>query len=187
VIYGNRADQDAKLLTYTTEPLESDVEITGTVELELHVASTHEDGAFYAYLEIVDPLGTVRYITEGQMRAIHRKPCESNPPYPLWGPCHSFEEGDALPLVPGEPAVIRFGLFSTSVLAPAGHRLRIALAGHDGSVFDRYPAAGDPTWTVYRARTRASGVTIPMKIRKPGTRATGAVSLKQARQRRTLE
>ena len=165
VVYENRAEQGSKLLTYTTEPLEADVEVTGTVEIDLHVASTHADGAFFAYLEIVDPDGTVRYITEGQLRVIHRKPCEAAPPYPMWGPCHSFEEGDALPLVPGEPALIRFGLFNTSVLVPAGHSIRISLAGHDGSVFDRYPTEGDPTWTVYRDRTRASGITIPMSVR----------------------
>jgi predicted acyl esterase len=43
--------------------------------------------------------------------------------------------------------------------------IRIALAGHDGSVFDRYPADGNPTWTVFRQRSRASAVTIPMKVR----------------------
>jgi putative CocE/NonD family hydrolase len=165
VVYGNRAEQDAKLLTYTSEPMATDVEITGAVELELFVASSHEDGAFFAYLEIVDPDGFVRYVTEGQLRAIHRKPCENDPPFPLWGPCHSFSEDDALPLVPGEPAVLRFALFNTSVLVPAGHRIRIALAGHDGSVFDRYPADGNPTWTVFRQRSRASAVTIPMKVR----------------------
>jgi putative CocE/NonD family hydrolase len=163
VVYGDRAAQDAKLLTYTTEPMVTDVEITGTVEVDLHVASTHEDGAFFAYLELVDPDGTVRYVTEGQLRALHRKPCEVEPPYPLWGPCHSFSEEDAQPLVPGEPALVRFGLFNTSVLVPAGHRIRIALAGHDGSVFARYPTEGDPTWTVFRDRLRPSGVTIPMK------------------------
>jgi putative CocE/NonD family hydrolase len=165
VVYGDRAQEDAKLLTYTSTPMETHVEITGTVELDLNVASTHADGAFFAYLEVVDPDGSVRYLTEGQLRAIHRKPCESEPPYPLWGPCHSFNESDALPMVPGEPAIIRFGLFSTSVLVPQGHRIRIALAGFDGSVFDRYPAEGNPTWTVFRDRGRPSGVTVPMKVR----------------------
>ena len=165
VVYVDRAEQDAKLLAYSSAPMEADVEITGTVEVELHVSSTHEDGAFFAYLEVVDPDGYVRYVTEGQLRAIHRKPCESDPPYPLWGPCHSFSADDATPLVPGEPALIRFGLFGTSVLVPEGHRIRIALAGHDASVFDRYPAEGVPTWTVYRDRFRPSGVTIPMKAR----------------------
>jgi putative CocE/NonD family hydrolase len=166
VIYNNRAQQDARLLAYTSERLESDVEITGVVEVDLHVASTHADGAFYAYLEIVDPDGTVRYVTEGQLRAIHRKPCSEDPPYLVWGPCHSFNEADAAPLIPGEVTRLRFGLFNTSVFVPAGHRIRIAFAGHDASVFDRYPGEGDPVWTVYRDRTRSSSATIPIKSRQ---------------------
>jgi putative CocE/NonD family hydrolase len=165
VIYGDRASESAKLISYTSESLESDVEITGAIEVDLHVASTREDGAFFAYLELVDPDGTVRYVTEGQLRAIHRRSCDTEPPYPSWGPCHSFDEDDAGPLMPGEVARIRFSLFNTSVLVPAGHRIRIALAGHDDSVFDRYPATGDPVWTLYRDRTRPSSVVIPMKGR----------------------
>ncbi|UCD24412.1 MAG: CocE/NonD family hydrolase [Gemmatimonadota bacterium] len=163
VIYGDRSAEGAKLLVYTTEPLQSDVAITGAIELDLYVASTHEDGAFFGYLELMDPDGTVRYVTEGQLRAIHRKLCDEEPPYPVWGPCHTYEEDDAILLVPGEVARLRFGLFNTSVLVPAGHRIRIALAGHDSSVFDRYPAAGEPVWNVYRDRTRPSSVVIPMR------------------------
>ena len=165
VVYGDRADEDHQLLAYTSEPMEADVEITGAVEVDLHMASSHEDGALFAYLEIVDPEGVSRYITEGQIRVIHRAECRSAPPYPVWGPCHTYREADALPMVPGESARIRFGLFNTSVLVPAGHRIRIALAGHDESVFDRYPAEGEPVWTVHRSRSMPSGVVIPMRVR----------------------
>jgi hypothetical protein len=164
-VYGDRAAEDAKLLTYTSAPLDTDVEITGTVEVDLFVSSTHADGAFFAYLELVDPDGTVRYVTEGQLRAIQRAGCDRAPSYPPWGPCHLFERDRAAPMVPGEPARIRFGLFNTSVLVPAGYRIRIALAGHDASVFDRYPAEGDPVWSVYRSTARPSGVVIPMRVR----------------------
>lgn len=165
VVYGDRAGADAALLVFTSEPLASAVEITGTVEVDLHVASTHEDGAFFAYLEVVDPDGVVRYVTEGQLRALHRAACETEPSYPSWGPCHSFERARAEPLIPGEVARVRFGMFATSVLVPAGHRIRISLAGHDASVFDRYPATGEPTWTVHRGGDRSSGVVIPMRTR----------------------
>lgn len=165
VVYGDRAAEDAKLLTYTSEPMPTDVEITGAVEVDLYVASTHEDGAFFAYLEVVDPDGVSRYITEGQIRAIHRAECTEAPPYPVWGPCHTYREADAAPLVPGETARIRFGMFNTSVLVPAGHRIRIALGGYDDSIFDRYPAEGDPVWTVERSRGMPSGVVMPMRVR----------------------
>lgn len=165
VIYGDRAEADRQLLTYTSAPLPAPLEITGAVEVDLHVASTQSDGAFFAYLEVVDPSGVVQYITEGQIRAVHRRPCESSDEGPLPGPCHTFRREDAAPLVPGEPARIRFAMINTSVLVPAGHRIRIALAGHDASVFDRYPAEGVPEWTVYRSPRRPSGVVLPVRSR----------------------
>ena len=109
VVYGDRSAQDEKLLTFTSEPLDRDVEITGAVELDLHVASSTEEAAFFGYLELVAPDGTSRYVTEGQLRARHRGECEGDPRYPVWGPCHTFARADALPLVPGEVAHVRFG------------------------------------------------------------------------------
>jgi len=165
VVYGDRSAEDGRLLTYTSRPLEHDVEITGAVEVDLFVASTHADGAFFGYLEIVDPEGTSRYITEGQIRGLHRAECSEAAAHPLWGPCHSYTEADAAPLVPGETAHIRFGMFNTSVLVPAGHRIRIALAGHDNSVFARYPQEGEPVWTVSRSARSPSSVVLPMAVR----------------------
>jgi len=121
--------------------------------------------AFFAYLEVVDPRGGVRLITEGELRALHRRPCARDARGAHVASCHSFDEADAEPLVPGEPAHIRFAMIQTSVLVPAGHRIRIALAGHDRSVFARYPTVGQPVWTLYRDKSRPSGVTIPMRKR----------------------
>lgn len=61
-------------------------------------------------------------------------------------------------LVPGEVAEIRFGLLPTSALVRKGHRLRIAVAGHDASTFARIPAEMAPTVTVHRESIRASHV-----------------------------
>ena len=165
MIYANGTAWAADLLTYTSEPMAAAVEITGTVEVELHVESSEPDVAFFAYVEVVAPDGKARYITEGMLRSVHRAECATEPPYPTWGPCHSFERVDGLPLIPGEVATVRFGMFNTSVLVPAGHRIRISLAGHDGSVFDRYPAEGQPRWTIHRSPTQPSSVSIPMRVR----------------------
>lgn len=165
VIYGDRSLADGTRLTYTSEPMSVDTEITGAVEVDLYVSSTREDGAFFAYLEVVGPTGFSRYVTEGMLRAVHRAECPGPAPYPIWGPCHTFAEADAMPLVPGEVALVRFSLFNTSVLVPSGHRIRIALAGSDASVFDRYPPEGAVDWSLHRAAERPSGVVIPMRQR----------------------
>jgi len=62
VIYADRAEQDARLLTYTSAPLAEGIEITGSPVITLHVSSTHPDGAFFVYLEDVDESGEVRYL-----------------------------------------------------------------------------------------------------------------------------
>jgi putative CocE/NonD family hydrolase len=160
VVYPDRADEDEKLLTYTSAPMETDVEITGNPVITLYVASTETDGAFHVYLEDVAPDDRVTYITEGIMRTIHRAESGARPE-----PHHTFERADAAPMVPGEVTEIRFNLYATSVLIEKGHRIRIAIAGHDASVFARYPAAGTPVLTVQRNSVCPSHVELPMKVR----------------------
>jgi len=167
-VYPDRAAEDKKLLTYTSPPLDTDLEITGSPVLTLEMASTTSDGAIHAYLEDVSTEGLVTYLDEGVFRVIHRKLVDPKSlPYEPLGPAHSFLRTDAEPLTPGETVEIRFSLFSTSVLLHMGHRIRVALAGADASLFQRFPAEGTPTWTVYRDAQRASFVDLPARKRAP--------------------
>ena len=171
VIYPDRKDEDKKLLLYTSTPLVTDLEITGTPVLTLEMSSTPSDGAIHAYLEDVFSEGNVTYVDEGVFRLIDRK--EVNPkglPYEPLGPAHSFLREDAEPLKPGEAVTIRFSLCPTSVLLRKGHRIRIALAGADASMFKRYPAEGTPTWTVYREAQRASFLELPVRHNRETSR-----------------
>jgi len=162
VVYPDRAAEDAKLLTYTSAPLEAALEITGNPVVTLYVASTESDGAFHVYLEDVAPDGRVTYITEGILRALHRAVSSETLPYVHQGPYHSFARQDAAPLTPGEVAELRITLYATSVLIPRGHHIRIAIAGHDASVFARYPAEGTPVLTLQRNSQYASRVELPV-------------------------
>ncbi len=162
VVYRDRRNEDEKLLTYTSPPLTEDMEITGYPIVTLHVVSTHSDGAFYVYLEDVAPSGYVTYVTEGQLRALHRKVSDETPPYELVVPYHTFKEADGEPLVPGEVTEITFGLHPTSVLIRAGHSIRVAIAGHDAELFERYPAVGGPVITVERNSVYASMIELPV-------------------------
>jgi putative CocE/NonD family hydrolase len=168
VVYPDRAAEDKKLLTYTSPPLDANLEITGSPVLTLEMASTTSDGAIHAYLEDVSPQGRVTYLHEGVFRVIHRKEVDPKSlPYEPLGPAHSFLRADAEPLTPGEPATIRFSFFPTSVLLRKAHSIRLALAGADASLFQRYPAEGTPTWNVYREAQRASFVELPGKRHLP--------------------
>jgi len=168
VVYPDRASEDKKLLVYTGAPLETDLEITGTPVLTVELSSTTSDGALHAYLEDVSPDGRVTHLDEGVFRVINRK--EADPkslPYLPLGPAHSFLREDAQLLEPGEVAKIRFSLFPTSVLLRKGHRIRVALAGADAGIFERYPAQGTSTWTMYREAQLASFVELPCRRRTP--------------------
>ena len=105
-----------KLLTYTSEPLEADMEITGHPIVSLFITSTHTDGAFYVYLEDIDEKGKVTYLTEGQLRALHRRLSGEQSPTKLPVPHHTFTKKDAMPLVPGQTAELKLHLQPISVL-----------------------------------------------------------------------
>ena len=168
VHYGDRRDEDKKLLTYTSAPLADDLEVTGSPTVTLYVASTHGDGAFFVYLEDVGPDGRVSYLTEGLLRAIHRK--KANPataPYVPLGVYHTFRKADAQPLVPGETAEIAITLFPISTVFKKGHFIRIAIAGHDDALKDKHPAKGIPVLTIQRNPVYPSQVELPV-IRRNG-------------------
>jgi putative CocE/NonD family hydrolase len=161
VTYGDRAAAGRRLLTYTSPPLRDAIEISGYPVLTLYLASTASDVAVYAYLEDVDEQGRVTYVTEGQLRPIHRRLPSEASPYDLQVPYHSFRRGELQPLTPGEVVELAFGLHPTSVLIRRGHRLRLGIAGHDEGTFPRVPPQGTPVLTLERNAGRASRLELP--------------------------
>lgn len=141
VAYPARAVADRALLTYTGSPLARALEISGSPMLEIWLSSTHADGAIFAYLEAVAPDGRVLYLTEGQRRLGFRR--------------ESFRRSDFSPLTPGVPIHLSIPLLATSVLIPAGWRIRLALSGHDEGTFARYPAEGSPVLSILRGAERS--------------------------------
>lgn len=162
VFYPERAAAAKHLLCYTSPPLGRDMEITGHPIITLFITSSETDGAFYVYLEDIHQDGKITYITEGQLRAIHRKVSQDEPPYKMMVPYHSFKQKDALPLIPGEVAEITFGLNPTSVLIRKGHRIRVSIAGHDKDTFERIPQEGTPVINVERNNTYPSCIELPV-------------------------
>jgi uncharacterized protein len=75
--------------------------------------------------------------------------------------------GPLRPMPVGTPTRVRFDLLRTSVVRQAGHRLRIAIAGHDEGHFAPVPANTTPTYTVHHDRTYVSALTLPVGI-NPG-------------------
>jgi uncharacterized protein len=161
VRYPDRKAQDEKLLTYTSPPLDHPVEVTGHPVITLFVTSTESDGFFFVYLEDVDARGRVAYVTEGELRAIHRRLSHAPPPYRCVVPYRTFERSDAQPLIAGEIAELKFDLLPTSYLFQQGHHIRVAIAGADASHFAVLPG-GPPTVRVYRSRLHPSRIDLPV-------------------------
>ena len=157
----DRGEMDARMLTYTTEPLESDLQIAGYPVITLTLASDREDGALFVYLEDVDAEGRSRYVTEGGLRLIHRKALP-NPDFPGEEPYHSFARADAEPMPTGQAVTVSFRLWPIAALVRAGHRIRVAVAGADAGMFDPLPADGTATLTVHRGGVDASRIDLPV-------------------------
>jgi putative CocE/NonD family hydrolase len=158
--YGDRAGQDRKLLTYTSQPLAESMEVTGQPTITLYVSSSANDGTFFVYLEDVDEQGHVTYVTEGMLRALHRKLSHETPPYQTLGPYHTFQRADGMPLVPGQVAELSFDLFPISYLFRKGHSVRVALAGADSDHFTSVPAE-PAALEFYRSKINASHLILP--------------------------
>lgn len=162
VDYGDRKKADQKLLTYTSSPIQESIEITGHPLVELLLSCSTSDGAVIVYLEAVAPNGRVIVLTEGNLRLRHRKVSHEAPPYPQFGPYHSYKKADQQPMVANVIESIKITLLPMSVTLPAGYSIRVAIAGHDQDSFNRVPENGRPVYNIYHQENYLSHIDIPI-------------------------
>lgn len=159
--YPDLRENDAKGLTYTTAPLTEDVKVVGHPVVTLYVSSDQPDGDFHALLEEVDSAGSSRYVSEGMLRASHRKTSEA--PWDNLGlPYHRSFREDLIPLKPGETAKLEFDLEPTATVFNAGHRIRVTIVGADVDNTERPPVKGRPMIRLYRGGEQASMIRLPI-------------------------
>jgi putative CocE/NonD family hydrolase len=159
--YPDMTANDEKGLTYTTQPLTEDLEITGHPVCHFWVSSTATDGDFFAYLEEVDAEDISHYVTEGAIKASHRALHE--PYYDKMGlPFHRSHEEDVVSLTPGEPVELVFDLQPTSNIFNAGNLMRITIVCADKDNALTEELSPPPTVTIYRDQDHASHVVLPV-------------------------
>jgi uncharacterized protein len=140
----DQTPDDLRSLTYTTEPLAEDVEVTGAGEVTLHTALVAGgDAHLVAKLCDVDSAGVSTLITTGLLKASHRR---------------TSSEPDMLRM--GEVYQLRIPLFSTSYLVRRGHRLRVSISGADFPHV--WPTQSNPELRVFHGGRRPSALTIPV-------------------------
>lgn len=152
----DRGAMDERMACWTSAPLERDLQLTGTPRVSLSLTPSTGDAAPLIYLEVVDPKGQSRYLTEGGLHLGHIEGVRGDPPQA------SFAEEDWHDQVGGERVSLRCSLWPISVRIPAGSRLRVALAGADADTFDRLDARPGATFTVHHAPGSASLIELPV-------------------------
>lgn len=161
--YPNRALESKKLLNIDSDPLTENVTVTGHVIAEIFLASSSTDGNVLVYLEEVEENGTVHYVTEGQLRLIHRK--EQAPDqfsFKKIGPYRTFKAADAMPMDAGKPELIRIDLQPVSYRFSKGNRIRISIAGADVDHFD-HPEDKPAYFQIYKGNSLLSKVLLPIE------------------------
>ncbi len=118
------------VLSFTSEMLDGDVEVTGPLQVTLHAVTSAADTDFTAKLVDVWPDGRAMAVADGIVRARY-----------LDG------TGQANPITPGRVYEYPIDLIATSQVFKAGHRIRVDLSSSNFPCFDRNPGSGAPAAT----------------------------------------
>lgn len=132
-----RYDPDGEGLTFTTDALPEETELTGPMAARIFISSETVDADLFLVVRVFDPddaevtfmgaLDPNTPVAQGWLRASHRAldPARSSPhrPYHL----HDRVE----PLVPGETYELEVEIWPTSIVVPAGYRLALTIRGND--------------------------------------------------------
>jgi putative CocE/NonD family hydrolase len=145
----------ADVLVYSTEPLDEDAEVTGSVRLTLFASSSSPDTDFTAKLVDVAPCGTAVNLTDGILRARFRE-----------------SQAAEVMLTPGKIAQFDIDMWSTANVFKKGHRIRLEVSSSNYPRFDRNLNTGHPLYsdaemrpamqTVMHDRAFASYLTLPV-------------------------
>jgi putative CocE/NonD family hydrolase len=143
------------ILVYSTKPLEEGIEVSGAVEITLHVSSNAKDTDFTAKLIDVYPDGRAYNLDETILRARYRDGYSKQV---------FMEEGRVYEL--------RLSPMSTSNYFAAGHRVRIEVSSSNFPRFDRNLNTGGNNYdeteglvahnTVHHSRRYPSQIRLPV-------------------------
>ncbi|HJU16378.1 MAG TPA: CocE/NonD family hydrolase [Stellaceae bacterium] len=151
--YDDWQPREATLFRCRSEPLDAAVELVGHAVLRLRLKASEPDAALHVYLSEEEPDGSVRYVTEGVLRALHRKVSPAPPDYRANWPYHSCDRADAAPLVPGRAEEIVIALLPIAWRFGKGSRIRLAIAGADADHYGQVPHGRPPVLTVDRGQS----------------------------------
>lgn len=137
-------------LSYTTQPLTQDIEVTGPIAVYLYASIDQTDTNWMVSLKDVYPNGDEVELTKGFLKASHREldPIRSRP----WAPYHPHIRSE--PVEPGKIYEYAISLAPTSNVFKKGHLIKIEICNADYPGF-QVPAHGrmHHPWHVCSSRT----------------------------------
>jgi putative CocE/NonD family hydrolase len=161
--YNDWNGREDRMLSFTGEPFDTDVELTGHAIARLHMSTSERDASVFVYLSEVDADGRSWYITEGALRMLHRATAECPATYRTTWPFRTFSRADAKRMHPGEPETLHFALLPISWKLTRGSRLRLSIAGADADHFAQVPHGRPPKLVVTVGGAHASSLDLPIK------------------------
>lgn len=114
------------VLVYCSEPLTAPLEVTGTIQLELHASSSALDTDFTAKVVDIGPDGRALSVVDSIVRARYRDGFDAPPRL----------------LEPGRPERFILSLGATALVFGAGHRIGVEISSSNFPRFDRNPNTG---------------------------------------------
>lgn len=159
--YPDLRERHGTSLHYDSDPLGGDLEMTGHAVAHIWFRADADDATVFAYLEDVAPDGRVQYVTEGHLRALHRRISKAPEGYCSVVPYRSHRRAEAAPLEPGVAAELVIPLLPTSYRFDRGHRVRLVITGADADHFAA-PPAGFRGFEVLWSEEQPSRVELPI-------------------------
>jgi hypothetical protein len=124
-------------ITFLSEPLSEETEITGPLAAQLRISSSTSDADIFLVFRVftgdmreivfVGAIDPHTPVAQGWLRASHRK-LDGGLSKP-WRPYHTHDEKQSL--VPGKPVVLQIEIWPTSIVVPAGCRIALSVRGRD--------------------------------------------------------
>jgi putative CocE/NonD family hydrolase len=150
-----RLDKRPDILSYSSAPLDTRVELSGRIRASLAISSDAPDTDFTAKLMDVFPDGYALILADGELRVRYR---------------NSLEKPELMK--PGEVYQVVIDLGSTSTLFGAGHRIRVDISSSNFPKFEPNPNTGEAVgaWThlvkahnvVYHDAKRLTYIDLPL-------------------------
>ncbi|MFT4066322.1 CocE/NonD family hydrolase [Paraburkholderia sp.] len=160
--YPDWTQRCASMLNFDTSPLPSAMLVVGHPVATLRMSMDQGDASIFVYLSEVCGDGRVHYITEGMLRAIHRKTAPAPDDYVTVWPFRRYHRKDAKPVDKGTVDEYSIPLLPVAWKLAEGSRLRLSVAGADKGHFVPMPYGRPPTFDI-QVGSGGSFVVVPVQ------------------------